>query len=181
MRLPYLFCSNYAQILVNLVNNGIKFTETGSVVISVDVKHETPESCEFLFNVCDTGTPPLLCLSPLPFLFLVSIPYLYILGIGIAQEDVGKLFKRFSQLNSQRYGGSGLGLAISAEVCFPAFIQTHKCERIYLFILASCFSSQSLMSVSNFPPSVSALDGRRDWSIEWRAWEGIHDVVYMQA
>eukprot|EP00026_Physarum_polycephalum_P003521 Phypoly_transcript_03534.p1 GENE.Phypoly_transcript_03534~~Phypoly_transcript_03534.p1 ORF type:complete len:709 (+),score=60.63 Phypoly_transcript_03534:157-2127(+) len=79
------------QILVNLVNNGIKFTETGSVVVSVDVKQETADSYEFMFNVTDTG-------------------------IGIAQEDVGKLFKRFSQLNSQRYGGSGLGLAISAEL-----------------------------------------------------------------
>lgn len=79
------------QVLVNLVNNGIKFTETGSVVVSVDAKQETPNCCEFMFNVADTG-------------------------IGIAQEDVAKLFKRFSQLNSQRYGGSGLGLAISAEL-----------------------------------------------------------------
>lgn len=79
------------QVLVNLVNNAIKFTGTGSVTITVELMQLTSECCEIMFRVSDTG-------------------------IGIAQEDIGKLFKRFSQLNSQEYGGSGLGLAISAEL-----------------------------------------------------------------
>lgn len=99
----------FLQVLVNLVNNGIKFTESGTVVVTVDVKQETEEFCEFMFHVFDTGKS--LVLSHF-FIMLINF-----IGIGIAQEDVGKLFKRFSQLNSQRYGGSGLGLAISAEVC----------------------------------------------------------------
>ena len=52
------------QVLVNLVNNGIKFTDTGSVVVSVDVKQDTPDSCEFMFNVSDTGIAYSKCSFP---------------------------------------------------------------------------------------------------------------------
>jgi signal transduction histidine kinase len=53
--ITWKFGPDFAQVLVNLVNNGIKFTETGSVVVSVDVKQETSDCCEFMFNVSDTG------------------------------------------------------------------------------------------------------------------------------
>ncbi len=78
------------QILLNLVNNAIKFTSTGGVTISC-VATTTPENdCEIHFSVCDTG-------------------------IGIAAEDIDRLFQPFTQANistTREYGGTGLGLVI---------------------------------------------------------------------
>ncbi|WP_375058327.1 response regulator [Zobellella sp. DQSA1] len=77
------------QVLVNLVSNAVKFTERGEVVLSVRVVHEPdPRLC---FEVRDTG-------------------------IGIMPEQLGKLFRSFTQVDAsttRKYGGSGLGLSIS--------------------------------------------------------------------
>lgn len=82
------------QVLVNLVSNGIKFTEKGEILVSVrnitQVKHK--QTIEF--TVRDTG-------------------------IGIPASKLGKLFKSFSQVDSsttRKYGGTGLGLAISKKL-----------------------------------------------------------------
>ena len=78
------------QILVNLVNNAIKFTEHGEVVVKIKVKSEIGNMIELLFDVSDTG-------------------------IGLKEEQKNNLFQSFSQADvsiSRRYGGSGLGLAI---------------------------------------------------------------------
>ena len=78
------------QIITNLVNNAIKFTEKGSVIIKVDAVNEVDKKVELLFNVIDTG-------------------------IGISENGKEKLFKEFSQTESsttRKYGGTGLGLAI---------------------------------------------------------------------
>ena len=83
------------QILINLLNNAIKFTERGEIVVKVlatDVNHDT---ALFRFSVSDTG-------------------------IGMSPEQVGKLFQSFSQADTsftRRYGGTGLGLAISKQLC----------------------------------------------------------------
>ncbi|MCE4223706.1 PAS domain-containing protein [Methylobacterium sp. C25] len=87
--------SRLRQVLLNLLNNAVKFTPAGSVTLSVE--HEgsrvsaTGETVEAMrFSVSDTG-------------------------IGIAPEQLERLFKRFSQVDgsiSRRFGGSGLGLAI---------------------------------------------------------------------
>lgn len=79
------------QVLVNLINNAIKFTHEGQVLVSVTLA----ESSKHLhFDVIDTG-------------------------IGIAPEQQQKLFKSFSQVDgsiSRKYGGTGLGLAISKRI-----------------------------------------------------------------
>ncbi|MBK8900488.1 MAG: response regulator [Anaerolineaceae bacterium] len=83
------------QILVNLLNNAIKFTETGEVVLRVApydraAHQDDPELSMLQFSVQDTG-------------------------IGISQEKQNRLFKSFSQVDSsttRRFGGTGLGLAI---------------------------------------------------------------------
>jgi PAS domain S-box-containing protein len=79
------------QILLNLVNNGIKFTEQGSVRIAVDEVKEKGRS-EIRLRVADTG-------------------------IGIRPEDQSKLFKAFTQLeNGLQNTGTGLGLHLSREL-----------------------------------------------------------------
>ncbi len=78
------------QVLVNLVNNAIKFTDQGEVIVKIRVKSESEDQIEMLFSVVDTG-------------------------IGLKEEQRLNLFKAFSQADvsiSRRYGGSGLGLAI---------------------------------------------------------------------
>lgn len=78
------------QILTNLINNAIKFTEKGWVEISVEAKTFEDERVGVILRVKDTG-------------------------IGISDEGKQKLFKEFSQTESsttRKYGGTGLGLAI---------------------------------------------------------------------
>jgi signal transduction histidine kinase/CheY-like chemotaxis protein/HPt (histidine-containing phosphotransfer) domain-containing protein len=80
------------QILMNLIGNAIKFTESGEVVLSV---------------VCSPGEPPL-------FKFSVKDS-----GIGIPAAKLGSIFEAFSQEDSsitRRFGGTGLGLSISARL-----------------------------------------------------------------
>jgi PAS domain S-box-containing protein len=85
------------QVVVNLVNNAIKFTPSGSISITVKAlpsfQPETPMVLEFAVH--DTG-------------------------IGIPADRVGRLFKAFSQVDStttRKYGGTGLGLAICQRLC----------------------------------------------------------------
>ena len=78
------------QVLLNLLNNAIKFTATGSITLTVNAKPVVQGAAKVRFAVADTG-------------------------IGIARDKLAKLFQRFSQIdtsNSREYGGTGLGLAI---------------------------------------------------------------------
>ena len=82
------------QILINLTANAIKFTAKGEVVIRVNVVSETPSEVRLRFAVHDTG-------------------------IGIPSDKIGRLFEKFSQVDSsttRNYGGTGLGLAISKQL-----------------------------------------------------------------
>ena len=82
------------QILGNLINNAIKFTDEGEIFISVEKKSQTSEYCELLFSVKDSG-------------------------IGIQQEKLSLIFEAFTQgesFVSRRYGGTGLGLAIARHL-----------------------------------------------------------------
>jgi CheY-like chemotaxis protein len=82
------------QILINLLNNAVKFTEKGKVSITISGKTVDSGNFEIHFAVADTG-------------------------IGIPEEKMGRLFQSFSQVDAsttRRYGGTGLGLAISKKL-----------------------------------------------------------------
>ncbi|MBC8412093.1 PAS domain S-box protein [bacterium] len=84
------------QILVNLIGNAIKFTETGEICITAARSAESVEGekTEILFSVSDTG-------------------------IGIPPDKKDSIFEQFSQVDSsttRKYGGTGLGLNISQRI-----------------------------------------------------------------
>ncbi|MDH3839150.1 MAG: response regulator [Desulfobacteraceae bacterium] len=82
------------QILINLVNNAIKFTDSGEVTLKAILEEEDAQGVVIRFSVSDTG-------------------------IGISEEGMDRLFKSFSQVDgstSRNYGGTGLGLAISKQL-----------------------------------------------------------------
>ena len=87
------------QVLVNLLNNAVKFTERGFITVEVRLASSVP-------NLPD---------QRLPLDFFVTDT-----GIGIPSERLGVLFKPFSQVDSsttRKYGGTGLGLAICDRLC----------------------------------------------------------------
>ena len=82
------------QILINLSNNAVKFTETGEIVVAAEVVNQDESEVTLKFSVCDTG-------------------------IGMTTEQAAKLFQPFSQADSsttRKYGGTGLGLTISKRL-----------------------------------------------------------------
>lgn len=86
--------SRLKQILINLISNAVKFTQNGEISVTVDYLEEENEIAVLSFEVKDTG-------------------------IGIAKEDIHKIFESFNQADAsttRKYGGTGLGLAISNEL-----------------------------------------------------------------
>lgn len=82
------------QVLNNLINNAIKFTEKGEIKVTVDCIEEFDKKFLIAFEVIDTG-------------------------IGINQKNIKNLFKPFMQEDistTRKFGGTGLGLAISKEI-----------------------------------------------------------------
>jgi CheY-like chemotaxis protein len=96
------------QILLNLLNNAVKFTEKGEVVLSVNLYPETEDEV--------TASPRL----PVSVSNTVSLHFaVRDTGIGIPADRVGRLFQSFSQVDAsttRKYGGTGLGLAISKRL-----------------------------------------------------------------
>jgi PAS domain S-box-containing protein len=82
------------QILLNLIGNSVKFTETGEVVLGVDIERQTGDSVTLHFSVRDTGP-------------------------GIAADKLHEIFAPFTQADSsvqRRFGGTGLGLSIAQRL-----------------------------------------------------------------
>jgi PAS domain S-box-containing protein len=84
----------FKQVLINLISNGIKFTEIGRVAVRVGARSMDGDIVEIRCEVRDTG-------------------------IGIAPDKLDRLFKPFSQVDAsttRRFGGTGLGLVISKRI-----------------------------------------------------------------
>ena len=82
------------QILVNLINNAVKFTKEGEIFVKVKMLSDTDEGMKLQFEVRDSG-------------------------IGIPKDRINRLFKVFSQVDAsttRKYGGTGLGLAICKKL-----------------------------------------------------------------
>src|SRR5258708_6665996 len=82
------------QILINLVNNAVKFTERGEIVLTVAMAEKMLDRVNLKFSVRDTG-------------------------IGMTPEQTARLFQAFSQADrstTRKYGGTGLGLSISKKL-----------------------------------------------------------------
>ena len=82
------------QVLINLASNAVKFTEKGEVLVLTEIEEETADEVALRFTVRDTG-------------------------IGMTQEQIGKLFHAFSQADTtttRKFGGTGLGLSISRQL-----------------------------------------------------------------
>jgi len=95
--LPAYVCSDpgrYRQVLVNLLGNAVKFTESGEVELSLKVAEESTETLVLHSSVRDTG-------------------------IGIASDKLESIFDPFKQADgstTRRYGGTGLGLSICRRI-----------------------------------------------------------------
>jgi len=82
------------QVLLNLLGNAVKFTETGTVSLHVSMEADSAGPATLRFSITDTG-------------------------IGIPDEKLGRVFERFNQADTsttRRFGGSGLGLTISKRL-----------------------------------------------------------------
>ncbi len=81
------------QVLINLLGNAIKFTDRGSVTLKVEMLEVNPQVLRLKFQIKDTG-------------------------VGIAEDQVSRLFQAFEQVGDQKRQseGTGLGLAISQKI-----------------------------------------------------------------
>jgi PAS domain S-box-containing protein len=82
------------QILINLVNNAVKFTERGEVLLTVALEEQLTDRVKVRFSIRDSG-------------------------IGMTTEQSAKLFQAFAQADTsttRKYGGTGLGLSISKRL-----------------------------------------------------------------
>ncbi|VAV84646.1 BarA sensory histidine kinase (= VarS = GacS) [hydrothermal vent metagenome] len=122
-----------SQILINLIGNAIKFTEKGEVGVTVSLDEDSrpdPKNVELVFNVSDTG-------------------------IGIAQENIEKIFGKFSQEDTsttRKYGGTGLGLTISKKLC--------KLMGGRIWLESAKGSGSTFFFTAIFPVSEEALPAR---------------------
>ncbi len=131
------------QIIINLVNNAVKFTEEGEVFVTVSASLKNKsDKYEFLFSVRDTG-------------------------IGIPSDKMDRLFKSFSQVDTsttRTHGGTGLGLAISQRLTQmmggKVWVESEvgKGTTFYFSILAEAAPSKSKIYLKGHRPE---LKGKR--------------------
>lgn len=118
------------QILNNLLDNAIKFTENGGVILSVGSSPAAGDSFELTFSVADNG-------------------------IGIALYEMDRLFRSFSQVDgsiTRHYGGTGLGLAISKQLVEmmggKIWVESEKGKGSTFYFTISCKAASATEIIS---------------------------------
>ncbi|WP_162814040.1 response regulator [Vibrio tetraodonis] len=128
------------QILTNLGNNAVKFTDQGEILVSVTVKQLDDESVTLHFSVRDTG-------------------------IGMTSEQQQKLFESFSQADTsitRKYGGTGLGLTISQKLTYmmngEIWVESESGKGSTFHFTAS-FKYQKNVPIGRVKPELPELKG----------------------
>lgn len=174
-RFAYMDPTRLKQILVNLLGNAVKFSESGEVELKVTFTQFDESTGEFVFSVRDTG-------------------------IGISEEQKKNLFKAFSQADTsttRKFGGTGLGLTISnmlaekmgskIEVisepgkgsCFYFTLKTNFeiGEKLNISELTSI--SRLLVIDDNFNNRMILEHTCQEWGIEYEGIENGHDAIQL--
>ena len=112
------------QILINILSNAVKFTDSGKIKLDIRSKQINKNTIELSFAVSDTG-------------------------IGIKKEDMGKLFNQFSQVDAMRNRkreGTGLGLALAKKI---AQLMGGDIEVRSEYNVGSCFTARINQRICN--------------------------------
>ncbi len=115
------------QVLINLTNNAVKFTESGEIVVTIKVDEKTDDRVRLKFSVRDTG-------------------------IGLTDDQLEILFQPFSHADSsitRKYGGTGLGLSICkylVEMMDGEIFVESSLGQGSTFTYTACFGLQSSVS-----------------------------------
>lgn len=161
------------QVLINLMNNAIKFTERGEVMLSISELSREQDEVILRFAVRDSG-------------------------IGLTAEQQARLFKSFSQADTsttRKYGGTGLGLAISKQLvelmggeigvesqfgngsCFFFTVRLKVAENDKLNVEQELEACPFWWSMITVPPEIYCAPRSRAWALPstvpaaaWRRW-----------
>ena len=126
------------QVIINLVNNAIKFTDSGGVDILTEVVEQTESTLLIKFSIKDSG-------------------------IGIPQDAQAKLFSAFTQVDAsttRKYGGTGLGLAISKKLvelmAGSMSLESAEGEGSTFSFTVTCKVQQDQSELTTLPASLSS-------------------------
>ncbi len=138
------------QVLINLINNAVKFTAEGEIELGVELLEQTGDRAKLRFAVRDTG-------------------------IGMTQEQVAKLFQPFVQADgstTRKFGGTGLGLSISkrlVEIMGGQIWVESQAGRGSTFIFTAWFGTSSRVAKLVIPEGLAGQrmlvvdDNPADW------------------
>lgn len=133
--LVYVDDVRFKQVLINLVNNALKFTREGSVEVRLKMSKEARGDCNVQLSVIDTG-------------------------VGISEDKVNTIFEPFTQetlSTTRKYGGTGLGLSISKQIID---LMGGEIAVTSKFGYGSCFHIGLSLGISDeAKPVVGACDG----------------------
>ncbi|WP_341661802.1 response regulator [Vibrio sp.] len=135
------------QILTNLCNNAIKFTEQGEIIVKISSCNSATDSVKLKFEVKDTG-------------------------IGLKPEQIQKLFSAFSQADTsttRKYGGTGLGLSICKNL-----VQMMKGE---IWVESVYTEGSSFIFTAEFGVLDKEFESQQERATNWKKLKGMKTLV----